>query len=67
MTLAATTLGVLAACTAVPFIVGMLTTNENPLYLDAGRLASAASRARMPHDLPIWDRAGSPRLRHESR
>ena len=35
LTLAATTLGVLAARTAVRFIVGMLTTNENPVYLDA--------------------------------
>jgi putative ABC transport system permease protein len=35
LTLAATTLGVLASRTTVPFIVGMLTTNENPVYLDA--------------------------------
>jgi predicted permease len=35
LTLAATALGVLASRTAVPFIVRMLTTNENPVYLDA--------------------------------
>jgi putative ABC transport system permease protein len=35
MTLAAAGLGVLASRTAVPFIIGMLTTNENPVYLDA--------------------------------
>jgi putative ABC transport system permease protein len=35
LTLAAAALGVLASRTAVPFIVGMLTTNENPVYLDA--------------------------------
>jgi len=35
MTLAAAVLGVLASRVAVPFIVGMLTTNENPVYLDA--------------------------------
>ncbi|HTG99612.1 MAG TPA: ABC transporter permease [Vicinamibacterales bacterium] len=34
ITLAATALGVLASRTAVPVIVGMLTTNENPVYLD---------------------------------
>lgn len=35
LTLAATALGVLCAMVAVPLIVGMLTTNENPVYLDA--------------------------------
>ena len=35
LTLAAAALGVVASRTAVPFIVGMLTTNENPVYLDA--------------------------------
>ena len=35
MTLAAAVLGVLASRTAVPFMIGMLTTNENPVYLDA--------------------------------
>jgi len=35
MTVAALILGVLASRIAVPFIVGMLTTNENPVYLDA--------------------------------
>ncbi len=35
MTLAAALLGVLASRIAVPFMVGMLTTNENPVYLDA--------------------------------
>ena len=36
LTLPATALGVLCAIVAVPLIVGMLTTNENPVYLDAG-------------------------------
>lgn len=35
LTLAATALGVLCATLAVPIIVGMLTTNENPVYLEA--------------------------------
>ena len=35
LTLAATALGVLCATLAVPLIVGMLTTNENPVYLEA--------------------------------
>jgi putative ABC transport system permease protein len=35
LTAAATALGVLFAWGAVPLIVGMLTTNENPAYLDA--------------------------------
>lgn len=35
LTAAATGLGVLGALAAVPLIVGMLTTNENPVYLDA--------------------------------
>jgi predicted permease len=35
LTLAATVLGVLCAVLAVPLMVGMLTTNENPVYLDA--------------------------------
>ena len=35
LTLAATTLGLLSAKLALPLIVGMLTTNENPVYLDA--------------------------------
>ena len=34
ITLAAIALGVLVSRTAVPFIVGMLTTNEHPVYLD---------------------------------
>jgi putative ABC transport system permease protein len=33
--LAATALGVLFAMVAVPLIIGMLTTNENPVYLEA--------------------------------
>ena len=36
LTLLASALGVLCATLAVPLIVGMLTTNENPVYLDAG-------------------------------
>ena len=35
LTLVATGLGVLGAIAAVPLIVSMLTTNENPVYLDA--------------------------------
>lgn len=35
LSLAATALGVLCATVAVPLIVGMLTTNENPVYLEA--------------------------------
>ena len=35
LTLAATALGVLCSALAVPLIVGMLTTNENPVYLEA--------------------------------
>ena len=35
LTLAATALGVLGAIGTAPLIVGMLTTNENPVYLDA--------------------------------
>jgi predicted permease len=35
LTLAATALGILCATLAVPLIVGMLTTNENPVYLEA--------------------------------
>jgi len=35
LTLAATALGLLSAKLALPLIVGMLTTNENPVYLDA--------------------------------
>jgi predicted permease len=35
LALAATALGVLASRAAVPFLVRMLTTNENPVYLDA--------------------------------
>jgi predicted permease len=35
LTAAATALGVLFARAAIPLIVGMLTTNENPVYLDA--------------------------------
>ena len=35
LTLAATAFGVLCAMLAVPFMVGMLTTNENPVYLEA--------------------------------
>jgi putative ABC transport system permease protein len=35
LTLAATVLGVLAAYAVVPLVVGMLTTNENPVYLEA--------------------------------
>ena len=34
LTLTAMALALLVSCTAVPFIVGMLTTNENPVYLD---------------------------------
>jgi putative ABC transport system permease protein len=34
LTLAATVLGVLCAVVTAPFIVSMLTTNENPVYLD---------------------------------
>ena len=34
LTVAATGLGLLCAMAAVPLIVGMLTTNENPVYLD---------------------------------
>ena len=34
LTLAATVLGLVCAMAAVPLIVGMLTTNENPVYLD---------------------------------
>ena len=34
LTLAATALGLACAMAAVPLIVGMLTTNENPVYLD---------------------------------
>jgi len=34
LTLAAAALGVVCAIAAVPLIVGMLTTNENPVYLD---------------------------------
>lgn len=34
LTLAATLLGLVCAIAAVPLIVGMLTTNENPVYLD---------------------------------
>jgi predicted permease len=34
LTLAATVLGLVCAIAAVPLIVGMLTTNENPVYLD---------------------------------
>ena len=36
LTLLASALGVLCAMLAVPLLVGMLTTNENPVYLDAG-------------------------------
>jgi putative ABC transport system permease protein len=35
LTLAATVLGVLSAYTVVPLVVGMLTTHENPVYLEA--------------------------------
>jgi predicted permease len=35
LTLGASALGIACAAVAVPFIVGMLTTNENPVYLDA--------------------------------
>jgi predicted permease len=35
LTVAASVLGVLASRASVPFIVAMLTTNENPVYLDA--------------------------------
>ena len=35
LTMAATVFGVVCAVAAVPLIVGMLTTNENPVYLDA--------------------------------
>jgi predicted permease len=35
LTIAATILGVLCAIVAVPLIIGMLTTNENPIYLEA--------------------------------
>ncbi len=35
LTLAATGLGVLSAYAVVPLVVGMLTTNENPVYLEA--------------------------------
>jgi predicted permease len=35
LTLAATALGLLGASLAVPLIISMLTTNENPVYLDA--------------------------------
>ena len=35
LTLAATAVGVLCAAAAVPLLVGMLTTNELPVYLDA--------------------------------
>lgn len=35
LTIAAAALGVVCAFAAIPFIVGMLTTNENPVYLDA--------------------------------
>jgi putative ABC transport system permease protein len=35
LTLGACVLGVVCAMIAAPFIVGMLTTNENPVYLDA--------------------------------
>lgn len=35
LTLAATALGVLCATLAVPLMLGMLTTNENPVYLEA--------------------------------
>jgi predicted permease len=34
VTIAATALGVVCAFAAVPLIVGLLTTNENPVYLD---------------------------------
>jgi len=34
LTLAATIVGLVCAKLALPFIVGMLTTNENPVYLD---------------------------------
>jgi len=36
LTLLASALGVVCATVAVPLIVGMLTTNENPVYLNAG-------------------------------
>ncbi len=35
LTIAATAFGIVCAVAAVPLIVGMLTTNENPVYLDA--------------------------------
>jgi putative ABC transport system permease protein len=36
LTLAATVFGVLCANLAVPLLVGMLTTNEDPVYIEAG-------------------------------
>jgi putative ABC transport system permease protein len=36
LTLAATAVGVLCAVLAVPLLIGLLTTNENPVYIEAG-------------------------------
>ncbi len=64
LTAASTALGVISAVAATPLIVGLISTSENPIYVDTHldwRGADVRRGARLPYHDPVRPRAGNPR------